>query len=362
MNPPKALLASDMQPALLAWLAATVVIVSLANSAAQLAHQSWAISRGKSLRQQARLIGWREGLTLLGVMVASVLAAQALVLPMTVGVIGVGLVALVVLIRLRPGHSLAARAQAATAPSTFGDWLDQLFSGYRQVFHPRYKQLLLALGINALANAIPASLFLFYVRDVLKLTDLMAGLLLLAYFSTAALSIPAWGWLMGRFGPRQCWRLAMLGSILAFFWATFLGSGDALGFGVICLVTGFALGAELIAPSLFIGRIIEEAGHREALEGQYFGLWNLLAKSALAAAAGLVLPALALTGYDPSAAIAQGTALVKEMAAGITVSSLSLFYAGLPCLLKLIALGLIPAFNKEPSDALSHPVAHHPAR
>lgn len=362
MNPPKALLASDMQPALLAWLAATVVIVSLANSAAQLAHQSWAISRGKSLRQQARLIGWREGLTLLGVMVASVLAAQALVLPMTVGVIGVGLVALVVLIRLRPGHSLAARAQAATAPSTFGDWLDQLFSGYRQVFHPRYKQLLLALGINALANAIPASLFLFYVRDVLKLTDLMAGLLLLAYFSTAALSIPAWGWLMGRFGPRQCWRLAMLGSILAFFWATFLGSGDALGFGVICLVTGFALGAELIAPSLFIGRIIEEAGHREALEGQYFGLWNLLAKSALAAAAGLVLPALALTGYDPSAAIAQGTALVKEMAAGITVSSLSLFYAGLPCLLKLIALGLIPAFNKESSDALSHPVAHHPAR
>ncbi|MEY3047463.1 MAG: hypothetical protein RL424_785, partial [Pseudomonadota bacterium] len=155
MNPPKALLESDMQLGLMAWLAVTVVVVSLANSAAQLAHQSWAISRGKSLRQQARLIGWREGLTLLGVMTASVLAAQALVLPMTVGVIGVGLVALVVLMRLRPGHSLSPRGHVTPAASSLTDWLSQLFSGYRRIFHRRYKHLLLALGINAFANAIP---------------------------------------------------------------------------------------------------------------------------------------------------------------------------------------------------------------
>ena len=360
MNPPKALLESDMQLGLMAWLAVTVVVVSLANSAAQLAHQSWAISRGKSLRQQARLIGWREGLTLLGVMTASVLAAQALVLPMTVGVIGVGLVALVVLMLLRPGHSLSPRGHVTPAASSLTDWLSQLFSGYRRIFHRRYKHLLLALGINALANAIPASLFLFYVRDQLQLSDLMAGLLLLAYFSTAALSIPAWGWLMGRYGPRPCWRFAMLGSILAFLWAIFLGPGDMFVFGLICLVTGLALGAELIAPSLFIGRVIEESGHHDALEGQYFGLWNLLAKFALAAAAGLVLPALALTGYDPSLASSQGQWDASITISGISLSSLALFYAGLPCLLKLIALSLIPAFNKEPSHAPSQPLVHQP--
>lgn len=161
MNPPKALLASDMQPALLAWLAATVVIVSLANSAAQLAHQSWAISRGKSLRQQARLIGWREGLTLLGVMVASVLAAQALVLPMTVGVIGVGLVALVVLVRLRPGHSLAARAQAATAASTFGDWLGQLFQATDRFFIPATNSSCLPLASMPWPTPYPRACFFF---------------------------------------------------------------------------------------------------------------------------------------------------------------------------------------------------------
>ncbi len=362
MNPPKVLLAKDMQPALMAWLAASVLMISLANSAAQLAHQSWAIARGKSLHQQARLIGWREGLTLLGVMMASVLAAQVLVVPMTVGVLGVGLLALSVLLRLRPRHCLTAGSQTQPSATSLVVWLRQLFTGYQQVFHERYKQLLLALGINALANAIPASLFLFYVRDTLELSDLMAGVLLLAYFSTAALSIPAWGWLMNRYGPGPCWRLAMLGSILAFFWATFLGPRDGLGFGIICLVTGLALGAELIAPSLFIGRVIKEARHTEALEGQYFGLWNLLAKSALAAAAGLVLPALALTGYDPALAAKQDLPSGLEITAGLSVTSLALFYAGLPCLLKLIALGLVPSFTKESSHALSDPLDHQPVR
>jgi GPH family glycoside/pentoside/hexuronide:cation symporter len=336
-------------------------MVSLANSAAQLAHQSWAIARGKGLRQQARLIGWREGLTLLGVMVASLLAAQASVVAMTFIVLGAGLLAVLVLRRMRPGHLLNTKESPEALPFALSSWLVQLFAGYRRVFHRRYKQLLLALGVNALANAIPASLFLFYVRDVLQLTELAAGLLLLAYFSTAALSIPAWSRLMARLGPRQCWRVAMLSSILAFFWASFLGSGDTLGFAVICFITGMALGAELVAPSLFIGRVVEESGHHQALEGQYFGLWNLLAKLALAAAAGLVLPALALTGYEPSAGSHQSSEQILG-SANTSISALALFYAGLPCLLKLIALGLIPSFNKEPANALVQPIAHQPFR
>jgi Na+/melibiose symporter-like transporter len=166
---------------------------------------------------------------------------------------------------------------------------------------------------------------------------------------------------MAQLGPRQCWRAAMLSSILAFFWASFLGSGDTLGFAVICLITGMALGAELVAPSLFIGRVVEESGHHQALEGQYFGLWNLLAKLALAAAAGLVLPALALTGYEPSAGLHQSSEQIVG-SANTSISALALFYAGLPCLLKLIALGLIPSFNKEPTNALVQPIAHQPVR
>lgn len=361
MNPPESLLNKENQNGLLVWLAATVLMVSLANSAAQLAHQSWAIARGKGLRQQARLIGWREGLTLLGVMVASLLAAQASVVAMTFIVLGAGLLALLVLRRMRPGHLLRTKESPEALPFALSSWLSQLFAGYRRVFHRRYKQLLLALGVNALANAIPASLFLFYVRDVLQLTELAAGLLLLAYFSTAALSIPIWSRLMARLGPRQCWRAAMLSSILAFFWASFLGSGDGLGFAVICFITGMALGAELVAPSLFIGRVVEESGHHQALEGQYFGLWNLLAKLALAVAAGLVLPALALTGYEPSAGLHQGSEQILG-SSNTSISALALFYAGLPCFLKLVALGLIPSFNKEPTNALVQPIAHQPVR
>ena len=123
MNPPESLLNKETQNGLLVWLAASVLMVSLANSAAQLAHQSWAIARGKGLRQQARLIGWREGLTLLGVMVASLLAAQTSVVAMTFIVLGAGLLAVLVLRRMRPGHLLNTKESPEALPFALSSWL-----------------------------------------------------------------------------------------------------------------------------------------------------------------------------------------------------------------------------------------------
>ena len=86
---------------------------------------------------------------------------------------------------------------------------------------------------------------------------------------------------------------------------------------------GLALGADLALPPALLADVIP-AAERDATAG-YFGLWSLLAKLALAIA-GLALPLLALTGYQPGTPAGWNLALI---------------YAGLPCLLKLLAARLL---------------------
>jgi Na+/melibiose symporter-like transporter len=140
--------------------------------------------------------------------------------------------------------------------------------------------------------------------------------------------MPLWVWLSARIGKGRAWLVGMLVSIVAFVWAFMLGAGDVVAFGMICILSGLGLGADLALPPSILADVIdddERAGHGRN-EGSYFGLWNLVTKMNLALAAGIALPALAMLGYVP-----QG----KNSAESLTY--LAAIYALLPCVLKAIA-------------------------
>jgi Na+/melibiose symporter-like transporter len=125
----------------------------------------------------------------------------------------------------------------------------------------------------------------------------------------------------------------MLLSVAVFAWAASLGSGDTLAFWWVCALSGLALGADLALPGALLAGMIAQHGEQGQREGAYFGWWNLAAKLNLALAAGLALPLLELLGYQPGNRSDQG------------LQALSLAYAVLPCLLKLLAaVGLYFAF------------------
>jgi glycoside/pentoside/hexuronide:cation symporter, GPH family len=200
----------------------------------------------------------------------------------------------------------------------------------------RFRRLAAVFLINGVAAAIPATLVLFYVADVLRRPELTAVFLVL-YFVSGAAGMPVWVRLAATFGKARAWLLAMALAIAAFIWAYFLGPGDVAAFAVVCVMSGLAFGADLALPASMLADVIDDDESQQARpDGADFGLWHLLEKLALALAAGIALPLLQYLGYVPGITAAPGSALPWV-------------YALLPCMIKLAAVSLLWFAAPEPA-------------
>ncbi|WP_299562196.1 MFS transporter [uncultured Sulfitobacter sp.] len=190
------------------------------------------------------------------------------------------------------------------------------------------RRLLLIALLNAAPVAVSSTLFLFYVESALDAPG-FEGPLLLVFFLSAAAAAPIWGMIAERFGVRHVLLGAMVLAIGAFGGAFFLGSGDLWPFALICVGSGAAMGADLtLLPALFAARMATISP--SAAEG--FGLWSFVSKFTLALAAVILLPALELAGFAGGA----GSENPEE-----AIDLLKLMYAGVPCVLKLVAIYLL---------------------
>lgn len=199
-------------------------------------------------------------------------------------------------------------------------------SGWREMFSDSWMRRFFSLYLfNALASSIPAVLVLFFIRDRLN-AESLAGVFLLIYFLSGALSMVIWNRLASIMGKPRAWSLSMALAILTFVWAALLGTGDIYAYGAVCVLSGLALGADLaIPPSILADHI--DLKRKQDKASRIFSLMTLLSKLALALATGLALPLLGLAGYQPGA----------PMTATLGVT-LSLAYAVLPSFLKAIVL------------------------
>lgn len=193
-------------------------------------------------------------------------------------------------------------------------------------------RLLLIGLLNTMPVAITSTLFLFFVEDRLALPGL-AGLYLVLFFAAAGLSAPLWSRLAARFGARRVLLPAMGLAVFAFLGTALLPPGAGGRFAVICLLSGAALGADMvILPALFASRLTRA----NLPAGTAFGAWSFVAKLALALSAALVLPALQWAGFSPG-----GDNPARALAA------LNIAYAVLPCALKLPAIVLVALLPEE---------------
>lgn len=314
--PPPAVRSAGMA-ALLGWAGAVMAVTYTAYSVVSVAHQAWGARLGGSEAQRSRVVAWREGLALVGVLLAAVL-------PGTLG-LGATVSAFAVLLALGGWAWSRSLVPAAMAASPLPGAVPAL-SPLRQ---PAFLRLLAVFVLNGTASAVPATLVLFFVQDRLQASPALEPAFLATYFLCAALSMPLWVKLVGRLGLARTWLAGMGLSVAVFIWAATLGAGDTTAFLIVCALSGIALGTDLALPSALLAGLIGRLGERGQREGAYFGWWSFAAKLNLALAAGLALPLLAWFGYTPGA---------REPEALLT---LTIAYCLLPCALKLLAAGAL---------------------
>jgi len=299
---------------LLVLVLAALVVSYLSYSFLNIALQTWGARLAGDAQMRSRLVGWREGLGLTGVILASLVPGL------------LGMEALVSGFAVLLGLSLwawwhaprpAALNEAAALPlrqSMVQPWRN---AGFRR--------LLLVFMLNGIASAIPATLMLFFVEDRLQLPQSLQSQFLGAYFLAAALSMPLWLFCISRYGLRRSWLAGMLLAVAVFIWTLGLGAGDELAYTVVCLLSGLALGVDLIAPGALLNGLLQHTETDSARSGAFFGWWQVATKLNLALAAGLSLPVLQWLGYAAGARDAPA------------LLALSWAYALLPCILKLLA-------------------------
>lgn len=305
------LLVDPARHAVLLAAAAVLLAVTYAGySMLSIAHQSWGAMLGGDAVQRGRIVGWREGMGLVGVVLASVVPTVA-GLPAMVALFGV-LLAVGWLMWTQAPRPVRTQAPHATVDLRL------------PLRRPAFRRLLAVFVLNGIASAVPATLVLFFVQDRLQAPASLEPAFLGLYFVMAAASIPVWLRIVRRFGLARSWLGGMCMSVVVFAWAGAMGAGDAVPFLVVCALSGFAIGSDLVLPSALLAGIIAEADDQPNA-GAYFGWWNFATKLNLALAAGLALPLLGLAGYVPGA---------REAAA---LQALSLAYCLLPCVLKVAA-------------------------
>ena len=314
----------------LIWFALTLALLFSAFSFLTITFYAQGVRKADSMGGadgHVRLATWRESGALLGISLAAVLPVALVPLtgaPFAVfAMIFSGAVAIAV---------FAMRGEWQAGGTVAG-------VGFRPILaDPLARRLLLIALLNATPVAVTSTLFLFFVESRLGAPG-WEGPLLLLFFLAAAASAPVWGRMAVQIGAKRALMAGMALAIVSFGFAAFLGTGDTLAFAVICIASGAALGADMtLLPAIFARRMSDIAP--DAAEG--FGLWSFVSKFTLAFAAVALLPLLEASGFEPGA-----TTTVSDEA----LNTLTLMYAVLPCILKLIAMALLALTPIEPSYA-----------
>ncbi len=313
------------------WLGFWGAALSLGFTLASVPYAAWGAELVTGYRQRSDLASLREGLTLVGTLIA-------IVVPFAIGmrpgdaVSGLAVLGAIIAVSL-PAFGLVAiwlvpePVETSTRRLVLKDSLGHLWK------NRPFLRLVLAFFLNGFANGIPATLFLYFVSDRLGMPE-ARGPLLFLYFLFAIAGVPLSAVAVRAIGKHRAWCLAMIAACAVFSVAPFLPPGSIYAFGAICVLTGVLLGFDLAIPPAIQADVIDNdtAVSGEQRSGLYFSAWGLATKLSLAAGVGLVFPLLGSFGFDPAKGV-QNTPSALD--------ALAVAYAFIPVALKLAAIVLM---------------------
>lgn len=188
-----------------------------------------------------------------------------------------------------------------------------------------FRTLLISYTIMGFGAALPATLILFYVQDVLGSAN--GGIYLILYLIIGLIFFPLWPALAKRISKKSTYLLSIGVNTGAFIGVLLLGSGDEIVYAILVAVSGIGLGGTLALPSSMQADSIQlyERIYGMRREGQFIGLWSIAKKLTAALGAGVALPILDFAGYIAGSPTPSSS------------STLSILYAGIPCICNVVA-------------------------
>ncbi len=277
-------------PYLLFWVA----VLTLGGTMVLLPYSAWGAELTEDYHGRSRVSASREVFVIVGTILAAGLPAafgedRGRALEVLFWILLVTLpVALALVLTLVP--------EPAPKPAAALPWRRSL--GLLRSNGP-FRRLILAYFLNGIANGLPATLFLLFAEFGLD-AKASSGAFLLTYFLCGILSVPLWLRLTRPFDKHRVWIGAMLLACAVFVCVPLLGPGDGNWFFAVCVLTGLALGADLVLPPSMQADVIDLDRLRSGREraGLYFAIWGMGTKLALALAVGISFPLLELAGFE----------------------------------------------------------------
>jgi len=303
-----------------------------------LPYTAWGAELSPDYDDRSRIAGWREGLVVVGTLLAAGLPAvvgaeRAASLEVIAWLLWIVLpVCLLIAVLLVPERPVARQRPL--------DWRQGIAIVRR---NGPFRRLIAAYFLNGIANGLPATLFLLYVEQVLQVPD-WSGPLLFVYFFCGVVAIPLWLRASARWGKHRTWVVAMVWAALIFAVVPLLGPGDHLWFLGVCVLTGVSLGADLTLPASMQADVVDldTLRSRRNRAGLYFALWGVATKLALALAVGIAFPLLSLAGLEAGPQAGSEPGRVAASPSGLFV--LAALYSLLPAAIKLCSVALVAGY------------------
>jgi Na+/melibiose symporter-like transporter len=308
------------------WLLTFSFLTYLGWSFIQVPYLSWSSMISEHYHEKTQLNSSRELFSIIGVLIA-------LLLPYIFGISSSALkslqvvyvVFLILIVPLFVLTLLKVKPRYTNKKSMYN--FTYIINIYKTF--PQIKKLQVAYFINNLANALPATLFLFFIKLVINEED-MSGMVLILYFFSGIIALPFWTLLSKKIGKKRTWVTSMILALSVFSIVPFLGEGDLAIFIFVSVVSGLSLGADMAFPTAMQADLTQTISKKhENITGILFGIWTMITKLALALAVGISFSILGLFDFVPQ----------NPNSASLIV--LSLLYGALPVVLKIISIYLL---------------------
>jgi len=320
-----------------AWLFVFYALVTWGWTMLSIPFWAWGAELSDSYTERQRITSFREGGTILGILIAAV-APVALGITSTAG--GAQLLVVMTIALATPSVLLALFLVPDPLPRVAEKPVQLIEAIKVAAANGPFRKLILTWLLNGLANGLPATLFLLVCSQFLH-DDKVHGPLLLVYFAAGVLAVPLWLRVAARTAKHRAWIISLLVTAFAFIFVPAVPHVGIWFFALISLFTGSGLGADFTIPPAIQADVIDldelRSGERRA--GLFFAASTMAQKAGNFLAVGLAFPLLQLAGFS-----------TKGGNGGFQIAALLVMYCIVPSLLKALCALILRGFPLDQTE------------